>query len=299
MIKIDLITGFLGSGKTTFILKYVKYLMDKGERVCIVENDYGAVNVDMMLVGELGCGTEMVAGGCDYDCHLRRYKTKLISIAMRGYTRVIVEPSGVYDTDEFFDVLYDEPLIDYYEIGNIFCLYDINTKNLSNESEYILVSESSVASKLIISKRDNKDSEVDLDYINSLYKKYDCKRILTKKDIMYTDSLDFDKLYGSGYTQYDHIKMQVIDDNNYDSLYVMNKNLSLDRVLGLRDVLFKDNSYGNILRIKGFIIEKGNWMKINITKNETEISNIDDGQDIVIVIGENIKSKEIKDLLEG
>ena len=299
MIKIDLITGFLGSGKTTFILKYVKYLMDKGERVCIVENDYGAVNVDMMLVGELGCGTEMVAGGCDYDCHLRRYKTKLISIAMRGYTRVIVEPSGVYDTDEFFDVLYDEPLIDYYEIGNIFCLYDINTKNLSNESEYILVSESSVASKLIISKRDNKDIEVDLDYINSLYKKYDCKRILTKKDIMYSDSLDFDKLYSSGYTQYDHVKMQVIDDNNYDSLYVMNKNLSLDRVLGLRDVLFKDNSYGNILRIKWFIIEKGNWMKINITKNETEISNIDDGQDIVIVIGENIKSKEIKDLLEG
>ena len=299
MIKIDLITGFLGSGKTTFILKYVKYLMDKGERVCIVENDYGAVNVDMMLVGELGCGTEMVAGGCDYDCHLRRYKTKLISIAMRGYTRVIVEPSGVYDTDEFFDVLYDEPLIDYYEIGNIFCLYDINTKNLSNESEYILVSESSVASKLIISKRDNKDIEVDLDYINFLYKKYDCKRILTKKDIMYSDSLDFDKLYSSGYTQYDHVKMQVIDDNNYDSLYVMNKNLSLDRVLGLRDVLFKDNSYGNILRIKGFIIEKGNWMKINITKNETEISNIDDGQDIVIVIGENIKSKEIKDLLEG
>ena len=249
MIKIDLITGFLGSGKTTFILKYVKYLMDKGERVCIVENDYGAVNVDMMLVGELGCGTEMVAGGCDYDCHLRRYKTKLISIAMRGYTRVIVEPSGVYDTDEFFDVLYDEPLIDYYEIGNIFCLYDINTKNLSNESEYILVSESSVASKLIISKRDNKDIEVDLDYINSLYKKYDCKRILTKKDIMYSDSLDFDKLYSSGYTQYDHVKMQVIDDNNYDSLYVMNKNLSLDRVLGLRDVLFKDNSYGNILRV--------------------------------------------------
>ena len=299
MIKIDLITGFLGSGKTTFILKYVKYLMAKGEKVCIVENDYGAVNVDMMLVGELGCGTEMVAGGCDYDCHLRRYKTKLISIAMRGYTRVIVEPSGVYDTDEFFDVLYDEPLIDYYEIGNIFCLYDINTKNLSNESEYILVSESSVASKLIISKRDNKDSEVDLDYINSLYKKYDCKRILTKKDIMYTDSLDFDTLYSSGYTQYDHVKMQVIDDNKYDSIYVMNKNLSLDRVLGLRDVLFKDNSYGNILRIKGFVIEKGNWMKINITKNETEISNINDGQDIVIVIGENIKSKEIKDLLEG
>ncbi len=30
MVKIDLITGFLGSGKTTFIKKYAKYLLDKG-----------------------------------------------------------------------------------------------------------------------------------------------------------------------------------------------------------------------------------------------------------------------------
>ena len=37
MVKIDLITGFLGSGKTTFIKKYVKYLIDKGENVCILE----------------------------------------------------------------------------------------------------------------------------------------------------------------------------------------------------------------------------------------------------------------------
>jgi G3E family GTPase len=122
MIKIDLITGFLGSGKTTFILKYAKYLMEKGEDVCILENDYGAINVDMMLVSSIGCDCEMVAGGCDYDCHLRRFKTKLISMAMRGYTRIIVEPSGVYATYEFFDVLYEEPLINYYEVGNVLVL---------------------------------------------------------------------------------------------------------------------------------------------------------------------------------
>ena len=53
MVKIDLITGFLGSGKTTFIKKYAKYLIDKGENIGILENDYGAVNVDMMLLKEL------------------------------------------------------------------------------------------------------------------------------------------------------------------------------------------------------------------------------------------------------
>ena len=96
MVKVDLITGFLGSGKTTFIKKYAKYLMDTGENICILENDFGAVNVDMMLLqGLMGdkCELEMVAGGCDEDCHRRRFKTKLISMGMCGYDRFLIEPS--------------------------------------------------------------------------------------------------------------------------------------------------------------------------------------------------------------
>ena len=53
MVKIDLITGFLGSGKTTFIKKYAKYLMAQGMNIGILENDFGAVNVDMMLLKDL------------------------------------------------------------------------------------------------------------------------------------------------------------------------------------------------------------------------------------------------------
>ena len=53
MIKIDLITGFLGSGKTTFIRHYAKYLLDTGVRLCILENDFGAINVDRVLLPDL------------------------------------------------------------------------------------------------------------------------------------------------------------------------------------------------------------------------------------------------------
>ena len=49
-MKIDLITGFLGAGKTTFIRRYAQFLMERGENICILENDYGAVNVDMMFL---------------------------------------------------------------------------------------------------------------------------------------------------------------------------------------------------------------------------------------------------------
>ena len=63
MVKIDLITGFLGSGKTTFIRQYAQWLIRQGYHIGILENDFGAVNVDMMLLQDLegdSCELEMV-----------------------------------------------------------------------------------------------------------------------------------------------------------------------------------------------------------------------------------------------
>ena len=145
MVKVDLITGFLGAGKTTFLKKYAKYLIDNGYRICILENDYGAVNVDMMLLQDLEsdqCELEMVAGACDRDCHKRRFKTKLIAMGMCGYDRVLIEPSGIFDVDEFFDVLYEEPLDRWYEIGNVITIVDAKLEEtLSEKSDYLLASE--------------------------------------------------------------------------------------------------------------------------------------------------------------
>lgn len=70
MIKVDLITGILGSGKTTFIKLYARYQKRIGRKIAIIENDFGAVNVDMMLLSELeddNCRIEMIAGGGDRD----------------------------------------------------------------------------------------------------------------------------------------------------------------------------------------------------------------------------------------
>ena len=113
MVQVDLITGFLGAGKTTFLRRYAAWWAGQGVKVCVLENDFGAVNVDAMLLQDLearGVELETISGGCDCDTHQRRMRTKLISMAMRGFERVIVEPSGIFDVDEFFDVLRDEPV---------------------------------------------------------------------------------------------------------------------------------------------------------------------------------------------
>ena len=156
MVKIDLITGFLGSGKTTFIKKYAKYLIDQGLNIGILENDFGAVNVDMMLLQDIAgekCTLEMVAGGCDKDCHRRRFRTKLIAMGMCGYDRVLIEPSGIFDMDEFFDALHESPLDRWYEIGNVITVVDaMLEENLSEDAEFILASEVANAGIVLLSK---------------------------------------------------------------------------------------------------------------------------------------------------
>ena len=156
MIKVDLITGFLGSGKTTFILQYVKYLKSRGERIAVLENDLGAVNVDALLLEDIeddAFEVETVAGGCDHDCHVRRFRTKLIAMGMQGFDRVIVEPSGIYDVDEFFDVLHDEPLDRWYEIGNVIAIMDLHTMegSLSRAARYFFMSQTAQAGILVLS----------------------------------------------------------------------------------------------------------------------------------------------------
>ena len=77
MVQIDLITGFLGSGKTTFIKAYAQYLMKQGLKIGILENDYGAVNVDMMLLQDL----------MGENCELERSQEGVIRTATGGDLR--------------------------------------------------------------------------------------------------------------------------------------------------------------------------------------------------------------------
>ena len=306
MTKIDLITGFLGSGKTTFLKRYVKYLVNKGERICILENDYGAINVDMMLLQEFNniCDMEMVAGGCDFDCHKRRFKTKLIAMGMKGYDRVIIEPSGIFDTDEFFDTLYEDPLDSWYDIGSVISVIDPGiTNKLSKESEYVLVNQLAASGRIIISKVDNyNNTEIDnvINYIDSLMNKYDMKLdkdiILRKNEKDFNDE-DYKKIMNSSYRSQPHVKMNVMEVNKYSSLYFMNINISLEELKAKANILFNNPEYGSIMRIKGFIKDNNGWLEFNMTKELLNVNTLNNGQDVIIIIGENLNESKINEFI--
>lgn len=305
MVKVDLITGFLGSGKTTFIKKYARYLMDEGLNIGILENDFGAINVDMMLLRELegaNCELEMVAGGCDKDCYRRRFKTKLIAMGMCGYDRVLIEPSGIFDVDDFFDALHEEPLDRWYEIGNVITVVDAGLdENLSKEADYVLASEAAGAGCVLLSKAQNASQEEiqrTVAHLNRALKEIHCPRIL-KDEVITKDWQDFTKedykkISESGFSVADYEKMYVEQDEIFQTLFFMDEKLDAAKAENAIEQIFKDVSCGEVFRIKGFLKDGEQWMELNATHHETTLKPIEAGQDVVIVIGEKLNEEKIR-----
>ena len=306
MIKIDLITGFLGSGKTTFIEKYARWLVARGERVCILENDYGAINIDRVLLQDLlgpNCELEMVVGGDGAEAHQRRFRTKLISMAMLGYTRVLVEPSGIYDVDEFFDTLYEEPLDRWYELGSVLTIVDARLDpGLSPASRYLLASEAANAGKIILSKL-SEDTQNDtiaqtLALLNQAMEEVQCSRrfsypndVLAKPWDQLEDS-DFRMLEAVGYRHVSFLKKAVTEEDAYQSLFYMHYETTPEDLRARVLKLLEDPAAGHVLRIKGF----SSGLELNVTKDERHFRPLTaPTEDVIIVIGEDLR----KDIVAG
>ncbi|MCR5273261.1 MAG: GTP-binding protein [Lachnospiraceae bacterium] len=308
MIKVDLITGFLGSGKTTFIKKYARYFLDKGLKIGILENDYGAVNVDMLLLNELrgeNCELEMVAGGCDKDCHKRRFKTKLIAMGMSGYDRVLIEPSGIFDMDEFFDTLHEEPLDRWYEIGNVITVVDANLEDsLSADSDSYLATQVSNAGCIVMSRVDSVDDKRKSATVSHIKKALTSanlsdsieNKLITKSwDSLNSD--DFERISSCGYHNSSYTKITAGKENDFSTLYFMEIPFTRESISEKIKNLMQDDSYGNVFRVKGFFCESDKWYQVNATKNELHIDTIPVGQEVVIVIGENLNEEKIEILM--
>lgn len=310
MVTIDLITGFLGSGKTTFIKKYAQYLLNQGLRIGILENDFGAINVDMLLLKELAgenCELEMIAGGCDRDCHARRFKTKLIAMGMCGYDRVIVEPSGIYDVDEFFDALREEPLDAWYRIGNVITVVDAGLpENLSAGSDYLLASEAANAGAVLLSHADEvtpEQMEKTVAHVNRALSAIRCKRQL--KDEILTGNLmtlseeTLKKISTCGYVTESYEKQDIGDHEGFDSIYFMELPITADAAKEAAKNLLSSKEYGSVFRVKGFVKDSDGWLQLNATHAGISMDPIETGQEVLIVIGEDLQEEKIRLLLDA
>ncbi|MCI8534356.1 MAG: cobalamin biosynthesis protein CobW [Hungatella sp.] len=95
MTKIDIISGFLGAGKTTFIKKLLEEAIS-GEQVVLIENEFGQIGIDGGFLKDAGIEIREMNSGC-ICCSLVGDFGKSLEEVLTKYKpdRVIIEPSGV------------------------------------------------------------------------------------------------------------------------------------------------------------------------------------------------------------
>ncbi len=308
MISVDLVTGFLGTGKTSFILKYAQYLTSQGIHVGIIENDFGAINVDMLLLQDLQgdlCDVEQIVGGAKVEDWKRRFRAKLISMAMRGFERIIVEPSGIYDVESFFDVLREDTIERWYTPGSIIAVVEpVVSVEMPKEARYLLATQLLNAGVILFGKMDMPHDTRDAvtNRLREILEEFHADCSLGEELIWNENNLllseDFEKIKEAGWRKGSLEKLWFQHTDAFDSLFFMEEKIDADKIDTILDNLFGKKELGEVFRVKGFLpLQDGNYRSVNATSFQREIKTVSQGQEILIVIGQNLEKEKIRDCL--
>ena len=95
MVKIDIISGFLGAGKTTLIKKLLQDAF-KGQQVVLIENEFGEIGIDGGFLKDAGIEIKEMNSGCICCSLVGDFGTALKEVVEKYHPdRIIIEPSGV------------------------------------------------------------------------------------------------------------------------------------------------------------------------------------------------------------
>ena len=125
MKKVTLITGFLGSGKTTFLNHFIRER--SSERILVIENEVGKCNVDGALV-ESGVEevVELTAGClcCSLSSGLLD-ALEVVSAKQDEFDRLVIETTGVADPSSIVQVFLGDPMVGrFFELEQVICVAD-------------------------------------------------------------------------------------------------------------------------------------------------------------------------------
>ena len=115
MRRLYLITGFLGSGKTTFLKRFIRLF--PGQRIQLIVNEFGREGVDGALLSDLGAHLDEIAGGSVFcACRMDQFEKQLRQSEQLDTDVILVEASGLSDPTgvrKLFDRSGRFPWIDY------------------------------------------------------------------------------------------------------------------------------------------------------------------------------------------
>lgn len=257
MIKVDIVSGFLGAGKTTFIKKLLnKY---SGENIVIIENEFGDIGIDGEILEREGYKMYEISTGC--ICCLMQHEfldTLDTIIDDLNPERIIIEPTGISILSDIVTLLEKERFKKTCTINSLITIIDC--ENYLEQSEIFgefFEDQITYATHLLLNKFTSISSETMERIILSVRLK-NAEAPIVIKD---WNDLTVDELYGylNGTNVWDYSREIVPPERRscrearfktFAKEY--SKPLTKDELINKLEQL-KNDKFGDVLRGKGFV----------------------------------------------
>ena len=295
MTKIDIISGFLGAGKTTLIKKLLSDAY-KGEQVVLIENEFGEIGIDGGFLKEAGIEIREMNSGC-ICCSLVGDFGKSLHEVVDTYhpDRILIEPSGVGKLSDVIKAVQDVQGEIDAELNSFTTVVDVTKckiyrKNFgeffSNQIEY--------AGAVILSRTDKAKPEKIQESVALLRELNEKAPIITTpieqlpgEKILETmessKSLEDELLAEVAKEAHDHEHHHHHDHEEHEHHHHADEvftswgketihTYTKDEVSAILKTLEEDGSYGNVLRAKGMVAgADGEWIYFDMVPEEHEV----------------------------
>ena len=178
MIKVDIISGFLGAGKTTLIKKLYKNVF-KNEKVVLIENEFGEIGIDGAFLKDSGIEIKEINSGCICCSLVGDFSSSMKEVISKfNPERIIIEPSGV---GKLSDIINAVNKVDADLSLNILATVVDGPKAkiyIKNFGEFF-INQVKAANTIVVSKVDKMSEEKLVDLVHLLKEKNEHANIIT------------------------------------------------------------------------------------------------------------------------
>lgn len=312
MTKIDIISGFLGAGKTTLIKKLLEEAFDL-EKVVLIENEFGEIGIDGAILKDYGIEIKEMNSGC-ICCTIAGDFSSALKEILELYNpdRIIIEPSGV---GKLSDVI--NGCKKYLKEGSVelnMCITVVDAMKykvyIKNFAEFY-ANQLTNAKTIILSRSQNAKEEI-IENILKDVKKYNGDANVVTTSWEEVDGKKIREL-AEGESNTDNIKLLMEEQHNShehnhhhhhadDVFNVWGRETAktfgrtkVNEILKSLDLMD-----GNILRAKGIIkVENNKWIQFDYVPEEVIIrETTPECSGRICVIGEHINDKLLCELFE-
>ena len=294
-MKILLVSGFLGAGKTTFIKEMAKNI---NLEFVVLENEYADIGIDGDFLDEKNLNVWEMSEGCiccsmkgDFKSSIKRIYSEI------NPEYLIIEPTGVGMLSSIVENIREIDNNDI-EILNPLTLIDVTSFNEYLETfNNFFIDNLKNTGKVILTKLENYNP-FDIENI-----KDEILKINSDLEIITDDYRTFPKEW-FGEILNKNIDNKIIDKNfslkthiNLRTFSKENVNLKTMDELGLLLNRLVNGDFGKIYRAKGIVKIDGYWGKFNLVYKNFEMEPVTNAKETkIVIIGNNLDVENLKDI---